>query len=187
MESTSLDAPAPSEPVHNVMPFAGDSMAPTTKARSSAFETTRGRPISGRGGSSGWIAMRTPTSSATGMTARRNRARLSRTARIDLTIAVEHPAQAWDVVPVVGARQSRHDVGEELAAVPRKTGRTIPSRGSKRPRVICFGPFALEHETVEGRELVCVEAQRRPAAGPSEAEFPFGSSRAPAASCSRPS
>jgi hypothetical protein len=37
-----------------------------------AVETARGRPSSGRGGSSGWIAIRTPNSSAAGTTARRN-------------------------------------------------------------------------------------------------------------------
>ena len=49
-------------------------------ARRSAVETTRGRPNSERGGSSGWIARRTPTSSATGTTSLRKAKRLSRIA-----------------------------------------------------------------------------------------------------------
>ena len=86
---------APSEPVQSVMPFARDGTASRMKARSSAFETMRGRPMSGRGGSSGWIAMRIPTSSAVGITSRRNRARFSRSRRGgDVVVARQHAAQA---------------------------------------------------------------------------------------------
>jgi hypothetical protein len=49
-----------------------DGAASSTSAASEAVDTTRGSPNIGRGGSSGWIAIRTPTSSATGTIADRN-------------------------------------------------------------------------------------------------------------------
>ena len=64
--------------MQKVIPLASDSQAPTMKARSSALLTIRGRPKVGRGGSSGWMHMRMPTSSAVGITSRRKRARFSR-------------------------------------------------------------------------------------------------------------
>jgi hypothetical protein len=44
------------------------------KSMSSAFDTMRGSPNSGRGGSSGCTHIRTPTSSAVGITSLKNRA-----------------------------------------------------------------------------------------------------------------
>jgi D-mannonate dehydratase len=46
--------------------------------RSYNRETMRGNPYSEKGGSSGWMHMRAPTSSATGMISFRNQARLAR-------------------------------------------------------------------------------------------------------------
>ena len=71
-------AEALAEPLQSVSPFAGESTAWRINAMSSALETMRGRPMRGRGGSSGWIHILTPTSSAVGITSRRKRARFSR-------------------------------------------------------------------------------------------------------------
>ena len=66
-DGMSLQRSAPSDPEHSVMQFAGESTMPMSRCRSSWFLTIRGRPKIGRGGSSGCIAILTPTSSATGM------------------------------------------------------------------------------------------------------------------------
>ena len=88
------------------------------KAISSAFETMRGSPNSGRGGSSGWTHIRTPASSAVGITSRRKRAKFSRRALLGhAVIALEHLAQARHVVAVEGARQPGHDVGQKRRVV----------------------------------------------------------------------
>ena len=81
-------------------------------------------------------------------------------------IALQHPAQAGDVVAVEGAGQAGHDVGEELPAVAPRTSASNQARaaGDDVRRVIGLGTGALQHEAVEGRELVRVEAQRPAAA-----------------------
>ena len=61
-----------------VNPLAELATAASSARRSSPVDTTRGSPNSGNGGSSGWTASRTPASSATGATARRNAAWLAR-------------------------------------------------------------------------------------------------------------
>ena len=128
--------------------------------------TIRGRPKVGRGGSSGWMHMRMPTSSAVGITSRRKRAKIvaQRLAR-HAAVALQHPPQAGDVVAVEGAGQAGHDIGEKLLAVG--LGRALepgaPAVDDVR-RVIGLGTGALQHEAVEGRELVRVEAQRPAAA-----------------------
>ena len=80
-------------------------------------------------------------------------------------VALQHPSQAGDVVAVERARQAGHDVGEKSPAV--LLGRALepgaPTFDDVR-RVIGLGAGALQHEAVEGRELVGVEAQRPAAA-----------------------
>lgn len=61
----------PKEPVQMQKPLYGDSCMASMIRMSSAFLYTRGRPNSGRGGSSGCIAIRMPTSSHVGMMASR--------------------------------------------------------------------------------------------------------------------
>ena len=107
-----------------------------------------------------------PTSSAVGITSRRKRAKLSRrVSRRHAAVALQHPSQAGDVVAVEGAGQAGHDIGEKSPALV--LGRALepgaPAVDGVR-RVIGLGTGALQHEAVEGRELVRVEAQRPAAA-----------------------
>mmetsp|Transcript_48954 Transcript_48954/g.121483 ORF Transcript_48954/g.121483 Transcript_48954/m.121483 type:complete len:223 (-) Transcript_48954:344-1012(-) len=76
--STSLRADEAYEPTQKVRPLCTSSTARRMCCTSLAVETTRGRPSSGMGGSSGWMAKYTPTSAATGTMARRKCTRLAR-------------------------------------------------------------------------------------------------------------
>ena len=58
--------------------LSGSALAVTAMLCRSALPTMRGRPSSGRGGSSGWMHRTIPDSSAVGTTSRRTRARFSR-------------------------------------------------------------------------------------------------------------
>ena len=78
MAGTSLSAPAPSEPVQNVMPLASDSHRVDDEGEIVGVADDARQAQGGRGGSSGWMHMRIPTSSAVGITSRRKRARFSR-------------------------------------------------------------------------------------------------------------
>src|SRR5439155_794442 len=60
MAGRSFSGSAPSEPVQNVTPFAGLSTRATNRSKSEPLQMIRGRPKIGHGGSSGWIAIRTP-------------------------------------------------------------------------------------------------------------------------------
>lgn len=59
---------APSDPVQNVMPFARESTSEQTRSSAAPSVMIRGSPKMGHGGSSGWMARRTPAASATGTT-----------------------------------------------------------------------------------------------------------------------
>ena len=76
------------------------------------------------------------------------------------TIALQHPAQAGDVVAIEGARQARHDVAEQLPPVGFR-GAVEPGSRARHElgRVLVLRAGAFEHEAVEGRELVRVEPQ----------------------------
>ena len=85
--------------------------------------------------------------------------------RAHLAVAVEHAAQAWDVVAIEGAWQARHDVGEQPLLVA--FGCAIEPGSSTREhlgRMVRLGTGTLQHEAVESREFVGIEAQCRPAA-----------------------
>ena len=60
----------PNEPAQSVRPQACDGTAANSLRTSSAVESTRGRPKIGKAGSSGWMASRAPSSSATSVISR---------------------------------------------------------------------------------------------------------------------
>ena len=74
----SLSARTPSDPVQKHRPLARDGTASNSAAKSSPVDATRGRPKSGRGGSSGWRVSVTPRASAAGVTESRNSIRCRR-------------------------------------------------------------------------------------------------------------
>ena len=98
--------------------------------------------------------------------AQKSREVLAQARRVDVPVPLEHPAQPGDVVALVGARQAGHDGGEKLAAV-RFGGAVEPglSPPQRVGRMVRFGARPFEHEAVEGRVFMRVEAQGRAAAG----------------------
>ena len=115
-------------------------------AMSSSLETILGRPNSGRGGSSGWMHRRTPTSAAVGITSRRNRARFSRSAsRVDALVAVEHAAQRGDVVAVERAGQAGHDGRQQRRTFRSRSAASNQARARREDvgRVVGLGAGAL--------------------------------------------
>ena len=68
MAGRSLFGSAPSEPVQSVTPLAGLSTRSISRSNASPLVMIRGSPKIDQGGSSGWIAMRTPARSASGAT-----------------------------------------------------------------------------------------------------------------------
>ena len=77
MAATSLLLAQPRLPVHRHRQLAGESTSLRNRSRLASQVMMRGRPKMGYGGSSGWMAIFTPHSSATGMTFLRNRSRLA--------------------------------------------------------------------------------------------------------------
>jgi hypothetical protein len=59
---------APREPVQKVTPFDGLSTRSISRSNAAPLVMIRGSPKIDQGGSSGWIAMRTPARSASGTT-----------------------------------------------------------------------------------------------------------------------
>lgn len=75
-----------------MIPLDGDGTAArSARASLDAWQTTRGKPNSGNGGSSGWIAILKGIFSATGMISRRKAERLARSPVFGkLVINVQH-------------------------------------------------------------------------------------------------
>ena len=144
MASRSLSALAPKEPTQNVSPFASVSQAPRIALTSSAVETTRGRPNSDHGGSSGCMARRTPTCCATGTTSRRNATRLLRNSAARYAVIFSNQtANRLAIVRRLGAGESRDDCLLQIiaGALAAWTGSdcALHERAlrSSRPRRLC--------------------------------------------------
>ena len=132
---------------------------------SSARETTRGRPKIGNGGSSGWIAIRTPTSSAIGTISRRKANRFSRKPSSAMSsIDVERAAEALAVEDEFARRHPADQVVLQPRQIALAHRREPPSRRlDALGRMIGLGALALQHQHVIGAEIDDVEAQRRAA------------------------
>ena len=84
-------------------------------AASSAFDTTRGRPKIGKGGSSGWIAILTPASSATGTISRRKATQVfAEILHRHVAIDIERAPKTFAVVDEFARRHPADQVGFEL-------------------------------------------------------------------------
>ena len=131
MAGTSLAGPAPSEPLHSVMPVGGrvdgaedegEIVGVRDDARQ-AHERTRRVVGMDRHADADLLGDRDHLAQEAGEVVAQTLAR-------HLAVAVEHAPQAGDVVAVEGAGQPRHDVGEQLALVA--LGR--PVEPGPRPR-----------------------------------------------------
>ena len=130
------------------------------------LETTRGRPKIGKGGSSGWMAICTPASSATGTISRRKSRRLcAQPVGGEIAIAVQRRAKAFAVEDEFARR---HPADQVLLPGARARFRSSPPgvsapRRCGRPdgRSSASAPF--QHQHVVGAEVDDVEAQRRAA------------------------
>ena len=101
---------------------------------SASFETTRGSPSSGIGGSSGWIARYTPAAAATGTTARKKYARFSRSAAASISLYAS--SAAWKPAAVY-ASTIRPGIPATivLSSVARVASSIAAKRAAARSRV----------------------------------------------------
>ena len=143
----------------------------------------RGRPNRGRGGSSGWSVSRTPSRSATGVTASRERDEvLARRSGVDPPIGIELAPEPVEIERIrCRARQAGRDHGGERLGVRLRHGVGGPPGAlAHLERIIRLGPGAAEDVQVEGRELDLVEAQRGRTGRGAANRGPSGSNPAPA-------
>ena len=78
---------------------------------------------------------------------------------VDVAVAVQHPAQTGDIVPVERTGQAGHDAGQQTGQI-RFAGGIVPGTrlGQNGLCVIGFGAGAAQHVALEGRKFMRVEA-----------------------------
>ena len=167
--STLLAAFEPYEPdLQNVRPLCKSSTAARTWRMSASFETTRGSPSSGIGGSSGWIARYTPAAAATGTTARKKYARFSR--RAAASISLYASSAAWKPAAVYAStiRPGIPD-GRSLERGARRLVHRCEARRralARRHVVQRFGARPPQQVQLERDKVGAVEGERARAVRP---------------------